>query len=165
MPTNWYMILVAGLIPLAIGSIYYSPAVAGKQWMKVNGFTEESLEGGNMALIFGLTYLLSCAFALFIPQFTIHTVGFVQLMVEHASPGSPGYELYNSIMTDYGSQYRSFGHGALHGAIFSVLIALPLIAIVALFERRGGVYILIHWIYWMICSVLMSGLLCWLLKW
>ena len=59
MPTNFYMIFIAAVIPMIVGAAYYSPMIMGKSWMKVNGFMEEDLEGGNMLAIFGGAYLLS----------------------------------------------------------------------------------------------------------
>ena len=54
MASNWWMFFVAGLIPLAIGFVWYGNMGFGKKWMNINGFTDEDLEGGNMVLIMGL---------------------------------------------------------------------------------------------------------------
>lgn len=59
MPTNFYMLFVAAAIPLAIGAVYYHPMVVGNAWMKTNGFTAAQLQKGNMAVIFGLSYIFS----------------------------------------------------------------------------------------------------------
>ena len=58
MPTNFYMYFIAALIPLLVGTVYYHPKVFGNAWMKSNGFTEESLAGGNMPAILALAYFL-----------------------------------------------------------------------------------------------------------
>jgi len=159
------MFFVAGLIPLIVGAIYYSPKVAGNAWMKTNGFTEESLKGGNMAMIFGLSYVLSVLMAFIMSSFVIHQGGaFSMMMPEVIVPGSETANHFNELMQQYGANGRSFGHGALHGAMVSVFFVLPLIAINALFERRGGKYILIHFIYWLICLIIMGGLICSTLK-
>lgn len=55
---NYLAIIVASLSTFLIGGLWYSPAVFGKAWMKENGFTEESLKGGNMIKIFGLAFIL-----------------------------------------------------------------------------------------------------------
>jgi hypothetical protein len=34
MPTNYYMFFVAGLIPIAVGALYYTPMIAGNAWIK-----------------------------------------------------------------------------------------------------------------------------------
>lgn len=56
---NIWAVIVAALSTFLIGGLWYSPAVFGKAWMRENGFTEESLKGGNMARIFGLAFFLA----------------------------------------------------------------------------------------------------------
>jgi len=55
---NYLAIFVAALSTFLIGGLWYSPVVFGKAWMRENGFTEESLKGGNMIKIFGLAFFL-----------------------------------------------------------------------------------------------------------
>jgi len=159
---NPVFILLAGLVPMVVGSVYYGP-LFGKSWMNVNGFKEEDLEKGNMAVILGLSYLLSCIFALGLSGLCIHQMSVMQLFATHPdfeTPGSVVNNLYSTIMDGYGERHRTFGHGAVHGAINAVMITLPLIGINALFERRGWKYIGIHFGYWLITMVLMCGVLC-----
>lgn len=65
-----------------------------------------------------------------------------------------------AFLNTYGGLYRSFGHGALHGFISSIFFGIPLIGISALFERRSWKYIMIHWLYFAICFILMGGFIC-----
>ena len=44
--------------------------------MNESGMTEEKIQGGNMPLIFGVTYLFSCMLALAMFGITIHQMGF-----------------------------------------------------------------------------------------
>ena len=66
---NYWAILAAALSTFLIGGLWYSPAVFGKAWMKENGFTEESLKGGNMAKIFGLAFFLGLISAINLAMF------------------------------------------------------------------------------------------------
>lgn len=66
---NIWAILVAAVSTFLIGGLWYSPAVFGKAWMKENGFTEESLKGGNMAKIFGLAFFLGLIAAVNLAMF------------------------------------------------------------------------------------------------
>ena len=66
---NYWAILLSALASFLIGGLWYSPAVFGKAWMRENGFTEESLNKGNMAKIFGLTFLLSLIAAVNLAMF------------------------------------------------------------------------------------------------
>ena len=54
-----WVFALAALVPLVIGFIWYNPKVFGSAWIKATGLTEEQLMGGNMMLIFGITYLMS----------------------------------------------------------------------------------------------------------
>lgn len=56
---NWLAVLVAALSSFVLGGLWYSPILFAKAWMKENGFTEEYLKKANMALVFGLTFVLS----------------------------------------------------------------------------------------------------------
>jgi hypothetical protein len=66
---NYLAIVVAALSTFLIGGLWYSPAVFGKAWMKENGFTEESLKGGNMAKIFGVAFILGLISAVNLAMF------------------------------------------------------------------------------------------------
>lgn len=166
MPVNAYMYLVAGLIPLIVGAAYYSPMLLEGAWMRSNKFTKKDIEGGNMALIFGLAYLFSVILAFGLTNFVVHQTSVFQLLIpEVFEAGSETERYFADFIAKYGDKHRSFGHGALHGGLLSVIVALPLIAINALFERRGWQYVMIHFGYWFITLILMGGLLCYTLKW
>ena len=66
---NYLAIVVAALSTFLIGGLWYSPAVFGKAWMKENGFTEESLKGGNMATIVGVAFILGVISAVNLAMF------------------------------------------------------------------------------------------------
>ena len=46
---NFVAIIVAALIPMIIGFIWYHPKVFGNTWMQVAGMTEEKVKTGNKA--------------------------------------------------------------------------------------------------------------------
>jgi len=161
MPTNWYMFLVAGLIPLVVGAIYYNPKVMGNAWMKANGFTPETAGGGNMALIFGLSYLFGVIISFSMASLVIHQGGaFSMMMPEVMESGSAVQNEFNTLMQNYGENYRTFGHGAFHGFFASLLFILPILWTIALFEKRSWKYVMIHFGYWAICLMLIGGLIC-----
>lgn len=160
MPTNSWLLLLTALIPLLVGAIYYSPKVCGTKWMKVNGFTEESLAGANMMLIFALSYFLGIILSFGLSGIVIHQVNVYQMMIpEVLEAGSQAESQFNELMATYGSHHRNYGHGAVHGLIATLFIVLPLLAINALFERRGAAYIFIHLGYWAICLILIGAVL------
>jgi hypothetical protein len=56
---NWLAVVAAAAATFLIGGLWYSPLLFSRAWMQDNGFTEESLKGGNPALIFGGSFVLS----------------------------------------------------------------------------------------------------------
>jgi len=131
--------------------------------MRTNNFTEDSLKKGNMALIMGLSYFLSIVLAMGLMGLTNHQSGVMQLFGTHPDVEVVGSEVHTLVTTvneKFGDRHRDFKHGALHGGIAAILLALPLIAINALFERRGAKYIGIHFGYWFITLILMGGVIC-----
>lgn len=65
-----------------------------------------------------------------------------------------------TINNGFVDMHIGFGLRVLHAAISAVFVALFLIAINALFERRGGKYISNHFGYWFITLPLMGDILC-----
>ncbi len=158
---NEIFLFVAALIPLIIGFIWYNPMVFGKVWMKVSNLTEADMKRSNLALIFGLTYVLGLFIAAGLMGIVIHQQGIYSLFADNLTSGDVEIKaMVNNIMDKYGDKHRSFGHGALHGGIAAIMLALPVVAINALFERRSWKYIAIHAGYWFVTLTLMGGLIC-----
>ncbi len=164
MEINFYIFFGTALIPLIVGSIWYNPKVFGTAWMKSAGLTEEQASSGNMALIFGLVYIFSIFLSAFFVTWSIH-----QMSVGGLFATQPGFvdgtdtamiAFVENFHSAYGNLHRSFGHGAVHGGLAAVMGALPIISILALFERRGWKYIMIHFGYWFITFILLSGAVC-----
>jgi hypothetical protein len=158
MQLNFWIILVAGIVPLLTGFVWYHPKVFGTAWMKATGLSEESLKGANMAIIFGATYLLGLMLASALMTVVIHQMGFNSVFQGDTTPESAAY--MKNFFDTYGTRFRTFKHGAFHGTISSIFIALPVLGINALFERKGVKYILIHTGYWALTMALMGGILC-----
>jgi hypothetical protein len=55
---NIWSLLVATVAFWALGALWYSPVLFGKRWQKELGFNEEDLKKANMAMIFGLSFVL-----------------------------------------------------------------------------------------------------------
>jgi len=116
MPSNWYLFFATALIPLAIGFFWYGAMGFGKKWMRINGFTEESLAGANMGVMMGLSYVFGIVLSLALSGVVIHQTGVLQVMMpDVGESGSAAQAQFNDLMTTYGNNFRDFGHGALHG--------------------------------------------------
>ena len=60
---NLVAVLLCGVSSLLLGALWYAPPVFGRAWQSGVGLSDEAAAGGNMALIFGLAFLLSVAAA------------------------------------------------------------------------------------------------------
>lgn len=55
---NWLAIVVAAISSFVLGSLWYSALLFQKPWMRANNFKDDEPGGGNMGMIFGLSFLL-----------------------------------------------------------------------------------------------------------
>lgn len=142
MDFNWLFIVLAGLVPTAIGYLWYGP-VMGKQWMSSTGKSEEwYTEQGNMPMIMITSVILSI-FMAFVIKFFIWTT--------HGDHLEPCLDLIEG-------SHGTFGHGALHGAMYMAMWIVPTFVINGMFERRGPKNYWIHIVYWIICGSIMGGI-------
>lgn len=160
---NILILLVASLVPLVLGFIWYHPKVLGTKWMEASGMTEEKAQGSNMALTFGLTFLFSFFIAVVMQMLVVHQVHVMALLMNQPDSSDPNSEaslMLKKFMDLFGTSYRTFKHGAFHGTIAGIMLALPIIGINALFERRGFKYIAINAGYFILTFALMGGIIC-----
>ncbi|MDG4715233.1 DUF1761 domain-containing protein [Winogradskyella sp. YYF002] len=159
MEFNFLAIFVASLVPLILGFLWYNPAVFGKAWMKESGMTEEKMKGGNMGVIFGVSFLLSLLLAFFTQVFTIHQFGALGMI-----GGDPTVEgvlpSFQAFMDDYGTNFRTFKHGAFHGFLTGLFFVLPILAINGLFERNSWKHTFINVGYWTLTLTIMGAIVC-----
>lgn len=157
MEINFLAILAAAVSALVVGFVWYNPKIFGNAWMKAAGMTDEQVKGGNMAKIFGLALLFAIMLAFSLQGMTIHQVGAMSMVggdVENALPS------YQAFMDDYGDAFRTFKHGAFHGVLAGIFIALPILGTNALFDRKGAKYIFINSGYWIVTLAIMGGIIC-----
>jgi len=162
MEMNFLILALAALIPLVMGFIWYGPMLFQKAWMKQLGFTEESMKGGNMGLIFFLCFVFSFLLALILQTIVIHQMGVYSSLIESGATELQGDVLtyYNDFMAKYGSNYRTFKHGAFHGALAGIFLITPVLATQAMFEKKTVKYVLINAGYWIVTIALMGGIIC-----
>ncbi len=128
---SYLAILLAGLVPMVLGYIWYHPKVFGSAWMKSLGLTEESVKEGNMAVIFGVSTLISLIIAWRMNEYSSHT--------------QPGMS--------------QFVHGFFHGAFSMGLPAALVLISNGLFQRNTYTNLIINALYWVIALGLMGSVL------
>lgn len=135
---NWIALIVAAIVPLLVGAVYYGP-LFGKAWQKEVGMTDEQLKQGNYAKIFGLSLVFA-----FMLAFSL----WAQVMVG----GGPG-EAHGA------APFLTFKHGAFHGVLLCVVMILPVIGTISLYERKSLKYVAMTIGYWAISMALMGGII------
>jgi hypothetical protein len=137
---NWLAFVVASILPLVTGFIWYNPKVFGRAWMKESGMTEEKAKNMNPGKTYGLAVVMAflIAFALW------------PAVMTGGGPGMPHGE---------GGDFMTFQHGAFHGALLGITLALPVLATNALFEQKSFKYVIINAGYWIVTMALMGGLI------
>jgi hypothetical protein len=162
MNINFLAVLVAALVPMVMGFIWYNPKVLGNAWMQAAGLNEEKLKGANMAVIFGVSFVLSFLLAFFMQAVVIHQFHIASVFYDYQEQikdaTTPEGTIYKQVMDLVGTGHRTFGHGVLHGVMGGLFLATPIIATGAMFERKSFKYIAINAGYWIICMGIMGGI-------
>ena len=157
MEINFVALIAAACLTLVVGFIWYHPKVFGNSWMKESGTTEEKMKATNMVLIFGLSVLYAFFIAFILQMLTVHQWGALGMVGGDANIAKPSYAEF---MSDYGSAFRTFKHGALHGFMTGLFLAIPMVGTNALYERRSFKYVLINGGFWVVCFMIMGGIIC-----
>lgn len=131
---NWIAVVVAALVPMIVGAVWYHPKVLGGIWMKANGFTEEDLRGGNPAVMYGSALVLAFLLAFFM---MINVTGFGQ-----EDP-----------------KFHTFQHGVAHATMLTLLVILPVMGTNAIFEKRKLNGLLVNVGYWWVALAIGMGIL------
>ena len=126
----WLHILIAAASTMVLGFVWYHPKLFGTPWMNSLGYTEDDLRQGNLPLIYGLGLLLSAFIS---------------------------YRIYQ-----YGGHQEEgmsqFVHGFYHGAVSAGWVAIPVLALNSIFERRSFTNVLINVGYWFLALGLIGGI-------
>jgi hypothetical protein len=160
---NLKLAAITAFIPLIIGFVWYNPKVFGTAWMKGAGLDPDNMKGGNMLLVFVITYVFGFFVSVGLTFDTIHQFGLQSLTMPEKGGLVPTPELKQAVDTvskAYSGSFLTFHHGVLHAVLISIMYALPILAIGAMFERRGFKYILINFGFWALCLALMGGIIC-----
>jgi hypothetical protein len=156
---NFTAILVAAFTSFVVGFIWYNPKVFGTIWMRETGMTEEKARQSSMLKVFGLTFIFSFLLAFIMPTFVIHQMGALG-MVGGPSEVAKAMPSYFAFLADYGNVFRTYQHGALHGSMIGLFVALPVIATNCLFEQKSFKYAAITSGYWIVVMTIMGAIIC-----
>ena len=161
MHINFIAVAIAALIPMILGFVWYNPKVFGNAWMIASGMTPEKAKNTNMALVFGISFVLALMLSMglqfmVIHQFHVSSLFFKQPITDSSTEMGA---LYKTIMDQFGTSFRTFKHGVFHGVIGGIMTVVPVLGTNAMFEGKGFKYIAINCGYWIVCLGLMGGIL------
>lgn len=73
---SFVAVLIAGVLSMVVGFVWYSPGVLGKPWMKLMGYTEASLKKKQAEM--GKWYAVSFVLALLTAYILSHVMTFAE---------------------------------------------------------------------------------------
>lgn len=159
---NFTVVLLSALVPLVLGFVWYHPKVFGTVWMNASGIVPGPDDNKRMPRVMLLVALCSISVAFILQFLVVHQFHFYSMLAnspELMIEGSEPHTFYQDTMKRYGMEFRTFKHGAFHGAFAGLLLVLPIITVPSLFERRSWKYIAVHAGYWVVCMSIMGGII------
>jgi hypothetical protein len=163
MNVNMYIVAATALLPLIIGFIWYNPKVMGTVWMKETGITPDPENPPKMVPILIANLVAGLFLAMGLMFIVIHQQAIYSVLANEPGLNEKG-SLLNTYVADfmakYGQNFRTFKHGALHGFMTAVTLALPIVSVSSLWEQRSWKYIWLTFGYWAITMMLMGGIIC-----
>lgn len=157
---NWVATILAGLLPTLIGFLWYNEFSLGKLWMAEARITKEEAQKSSMIKLIGLSILFGTMVAMILNSCVIHQNSVPGIFYNNGVISPEAQVFVDDFMNKYGGLHRTFQHGMIHGIIYSIMFALPIIGMSAIYELKSWKYILIHFGYWLITLAVMGGLIC-----
>ncbi len=131
---NLFAVIVAAIIPMIIGALWYSPVMFAKKWMALIGKTEEEIKKSmNPMKMYGLSFIAYLVMAYVLAHIVIYSTAYT---------GSSG-----------------FGAGMQAGFWIWLGFVLTTNSSTVLFESRPSGLYWMNVFYYLVCILLMGGLL------
>jgi uncharacterized membrane protein YeaQ/YmgE (transglycosylase-associated protein family) len=129
---NYVAVLVAAVVSMLIGAVWYSPILFGKEWMRLIGMTEKKLKEAKKKGVVK-SYLAGFVGALVMSFILAHFIDFVQV--------------------------TAFLEGVSTGAWVWLGFIAPVLLGSVLWENKPIKLYLINAAYWLVSLSLMGGIL------
>ena len=161
MKLNFSILFISALVPLITGLIWYG-TLFKNAWTKQIGFTNENTKKTNLPLLLGVGYVLGLLISAGLLPVVIHQMGMQSTLI--SEPGfnektGEAFKLFMAFMDNYGGNFRTFKHGALHGVLTALFVIMPILTIQALLEKKRFKYIAINVGYWIVTLAIIGGIL------
>lgn len=119
---NWVAVLLCGVSSMILGGLWYSPLLFGRAWQRGAGLSDADLAGGNMALIYGLAFVLSLVAAAVFAMFLGREMGVGPSVAAGAAAGLCWVAAAFGI--NYLFERRSLGHWLVNGGYHAIQFTL-----------------------------------------
>ena len=119
---NLLAVLLCGIASMALGALWYSPALFGRRWQVETGLSDAELAKGNMPLIYGLAFLSSMVAAYAFGMFLGSDMGLGPATGAGAAAGL--FWIAAAFGISYLFERRSFAHWAINGGYHAVQFTL-----------------------------------------
>ena len=126
---SWLGAILGGLAFFAFGALWYGP-LFGKQWMAATGVTEEVARESNLALIFGGTLVME----------VLAGIGLAAIIGNSADDAT-------------------IGSGIVTGLLVGLLIAIPVLVVQSLYERKQPILFGLNAGYNLVGFVIMGAII------
>jgi len=157
---NWLLLSITSLIPFIMAYIWYRPNVYSVifiGWDLSQFNFRWSISSAILLILLGFMYSITLSYQV------IHQLHFQSLLMNEVGflkGEGNAYKDLIYIFELYGKNFRSFKHGAFHGLLNSIFIVLPILIYGKYTSNSSWRSVFFQWIYWMICGILMSGIIC-----
>lgn len=157
MNLNYTAFFLISLLPLALGVLWYHP---NSPLFRIAGKDNFQSTWRSSPLFLMTAFFLSFIFVFGYINLVIHQMGFYELFFTDIMRGSEEAKVITSeFLAKYGDKHRHFMHGVFHGAINAFVFALPFTAFYAFTEARNKRWLLYHFSYWLVMSMLVGGMI------
>lgn len=154
MDLNYLAFFLIAFIPLIIGSYWYHPKSLISEYSKLEFAKKSDLSISKIIILFSLSFVLVYGYI----NLVIHQMGFYELFFTDIMLGNQESEkIVIEFLKKYGDKHRHFGHGVFHGIINAFVFALPFIGAISILEKKGKLYFIHHFSYWLITSAVVGG--------
>ena len=157
---NWLLLSLTSLVPIIIAYVWFNPNVY-KHIFKSWDLSQHNFHWTPSRIV--VFFVLSFMYSITIAYQVIHQLHFQSLLMNEVGflkGEGNAYKDLIYIFELYGKNFRSFKHGAFHGLLNSIFIVLPILAYGKLTSASSWRSIFFQWMFWMICGVLMGGIIC-----
>ena len=119
---NLPAVLLCGIASMALGALWYSPALFGRRWQAETGLSDAELAKGNMPLIYGLAFVSSMVAAYVFGMFLGPDMGLGPATAAGAAAGL--FWIAAAFGISYLFERRSFAHWAINGGYHAIQFTL-----------------------------------------